>query len=132
MWSCIQPVLLRFRPCFSRSAAYFWFLIIVSGFIIRLDHLGTSSFVRWLFLNPDCYELMLRFFRASSWDLTNLLCLWVGMCLDLFPVVEFNGRRLFVGDTTKVSKEAKKMPGVKILRQESENSGKPVLLYFLE
>ena len=125
MWSCVQPVLLRFRPCFSRSAAYFWFLIIVCGFIIRLDHLGTSSFVRWLFLNPDCYELMLRFFRASSWDLTSLLCLWVGMCLDLFPVVEFNGRRLLLGDTTKVSKEAKKMPGVKILRQESENSGKP-------
>lgn len=125
MWSYIEPVLLRFRPCFSRSAAYFWFLIILFGFIIRFDHLGISSFVRWLFLNPDCYELMLRFFRASSWDLPNLLSLWAGMCVDLFPVIEFDERRLLIGDTTKVSKEAKKMPGVKTLRQESENSGKP-------
>lgn len=125
MWTCVQTVLLRFRPCFSRSATYFWFLIIVCGFIIRFDHLGASSFIRWLFLNPDCYELMLRFFRASSWGLANLLSLWATMCLDLFPAIEFNGRRLMVGDTTKVSKEAQKMPGVKTLRQESENSGKP-------
>ena len=125
MWSCIESVLSRFRPCFSRSASYFWFLIIVAGFIVRLDHLGTSSFVRWLFLNPDCYELMLRFFRASSWDLTSLLRLWAGMCLDLFPVIEFNGRKVLIGDTIKLIKEAWRMPGVKILRQESDNSGKP-------
>jgi len=125
MWSCIEPVLSKFRPCFSRSASYFWFLIIVSGFIIRLDHLGASSFVRWLFLDPGYYESMLRFFRASSWDLPNLLNLWTSMCVDLFPAIEFNGRRLLLGDTTKVSKEAEKMPGVKTLHQESENSGKP-------
>ena len=125
MWSSIEPVLFRFRPCFSRSATFFWFLIIVFGFIVRLDHLGASSFVRWLFLTPDCYELMLRFFRASSWVLPNLLSLWASICVDLFPAIEFNGRRLLIGDTTKVSKEAKKMPGVKTLRQESENSGKP-------
>lgn len=125
MWSCVEPLLSKFRPCFSRYSAYCWFLIIVSGFIIRLDHLGASSFVRWLFLNPDCYELMLRFFRASSWSLPNLLSLWGGMCVDLFPVIEFNGRRLLIGDTTKVSKEAQKMPGVKTMHQESENSGKP-------
>jgi hypothetical protein len=125
MWSCIEPLLSRFRPCFARSTAYCWFLIVVAGFIVRLDHLGASSFIRWLFLNPDCYELMLRFFRASSWSLPNLLSLWAGMCVDLFPAIEFNGRRLLIGDTTKVSKEAQKMPGVKTLRQESENSGKP-------
>jgi hypothetical protein len=68
---------------------------------------------------------MLRFFRATSWDLGNLLSLWATMCVDLFPAIEFNGRRLMIGDTTKVSKEARKMPGVKTLRQESENSGKP-------
>ena len=94
------------------------------GFIVRLDHLGASSFVRWLFLTPDCYELMLRFFRASSWVLPDLLSRWASICVDLFPQMEFNGRRILIGDSTKVSKEAKKMPGVKTLRQESENSGK--------
>jgi len=99
-------------------------LIIIAGFITRLDHLGASSFIRWLFLSPDSYELMLRFFRASSWNLPKLLSLWGGMCVDLFPAIQFNGRRLLIGDTTKVSKEAQKMPGVKTLHQESENSGK--------
>lgn len=124
MWSSIEPVLSKFRPCFSRSSTFFWFLVIIYGFIIRLDHLGASSFIRWLFLNPDSYELMLRFFRAGSWSLPNLLNLWAGMCIDLFPPIEFNGRRVLIGDSTKVSKEARKMPGVKTLRQESQNSGK--------
>jgi hypothetical protein len=47
------------------------------------------------------------------------------MAVSLFPAIEFNGRRLMLGDTTKVIKEARKMPGVKTLRQESQNSGKP-------
>jgi hypothetical protein len=68
---------------------------------------------------------MLRFFRASSWSLPNLLSVWTGLCIDLFPAIEINGRRLLIGDTTKVSKEANRMPGVKTLRQESQNSGKP-------
>jgi hypothetical protein len=124
MWPCIEPLLSRFRPCFSRSGAYLWFLIIIAGFIIRLDHLGASSFIRWLFLAPDCYELMLRFFRAGSWSLKHLMSVWAGMCVSLFPPIDFNGRRVLIGDSTKVSKEAEKMPGVKVLHQESENSGK--------
>lgn len=68
---------------------------------------------------------MLRFFRAKSWNLSNLLCVWTGICVDLFPTFEINGRKGIIGDTTKVSKEAQRMPGVKTLRQESENSGKP-------
>jgi len=125
MWNRVQLILSEFRPCFSRRAAFCWFQIIVCGFIVRLDHLGVSSFVRWLFLSPDCYELMLRFFRADSWELESLLHRWAALCVKLFPSVEFNGRKLIIGDTTKAGKEAKKMPGVKTLHQESENNGKP-------
>jgi hypothetical protein len=39
------------------------------------------------------------------------------------------GRHLIVGDGIKVSKEAQKMPGVKKLHQESQNSGKPPYIY---
>jgi len=39
-------------------------------------------------------------------------------------VVSFKGYTVLVGDGIKVSKEAKKMPAVKKLHQESENSGK--------
>jgi hypothetical protein len=39
-----------------------------------------------------------------------------------FPIPEFNGRPLLIGDTIKVGKEAHKMPGLKLLHQESQNS----------
>jgi len=39
--------------------------------------------------------------------------------------MEFNGRLLLIADTTKVAKEAKQMPAVKSLHQDSKNSGKP-------
>ena len=41
------------------------------------------------------------------------------------PALTIEDRLLFVGDGTKVSKEANYMPGVKKLHQESDNSGKP-------
>ena len=40
------------------------------------------------------------------------------------PVIKIGNRLLMAGDGIKVSKEALKMPGVKKLHQESDNSGK--------
>ena len=42
----IGRILVKFRPCFSRKAAFNWFVIV--GFIVRLDHYGVNSFVRRL------------------------------------------------------------------------------------
>ena len=69
----IASILDDLRPCFSRQAAFEWFVIIIFGLIIRCDHLGITSIVRWLFLSPDCYDLILHFFRATSWQLDSLL-----------------------------------------------------------
>jgi hypothetical protein len=124
MFKYADPILSEFDNCFSYRATYYWFLVIISGFIIRFDHNGVSSFVRYLFLEPKQYDLLLHFFRTDSWCLTVLTGQWVSVALNRFPATEFNGRILLIGDGIKVSKEAKKMPGVKKLRQESENSGK--------
>lgn len=45
------------------------------------------------------------------------------------PAVTINGRYLIVGDGIKIAKEAKKMPGVKRLHQESDNSSKAPYIY---
>lgn len=95
------------------------------GFIIRLDDFGVTSFVRWLFLTPECYEPMVRFFRCSSWSIETLLARWAILAANRYPLVEFNGRALMIGDGIKVVKEAHKMPAVKSLHQDSDNSGKP-------
>ena len=120
----IDTILIAFRGCFSRRAAFAWFVVIIIGFLVRADHDGVSSIIRWMCLPPECYDPMLRFFRASSWQLEHLLATWAQWAVNHYPVIEFEGRSLLIGDGIKVAKEAHKMPGVKSLHQNSENSGK--------
>ena len=58
MFAHLEPILQDLRPCFSRQAAFEWFVIIIIGFLIRCDHTGLTSIVRWLFLTPQSYELI--------------------------------------------------------------------------
>lgn len=124
IFQAIDETLDEFRSCFKYKTTFVWFLVVIMGFIIRFDHLGVTSFVRWLFLVPNSYELILNFFRTSSWDLGFVLDRWANIAVQKFPRIEFNGRALLIGDGIKISKEAKKMTGVKSLHQDSENSGK--------
>ena len=59
-------LLMTFRGAFTREATFQWFAVAVFGFIVRLDHHGVSSSIRWLRLLPSCYESFLAFFRASA------------------------------------------------------------------
>jgi hypothetical protein len=52
--------------------------------------------------------------------------LWAQAVLRLFPsLVWVNGRLVLVGDGIKAPKRGKKMPGVKLLHQQSESNTKP-------
>jgi len=125
----ISSILVQFRSCFSRASSFNWFVITVIGFIVRLDHHGVSSVIRWLNLDPGKYTSMLLFFRASSWDLKDIQQKWWQIVLATCPVITINGRYLIAGDGIKIAKEAKKMPGVKRLHQESDNSSKAPYIY---
>jgi hypothetical protein len=129
MISEISRILSQFRSCFTRIAAFHWFVTVVFGFIVRIDLCGTSSFVRWLGIKPALYTTMLSFFRASSWRLRDILQRWWQIVLTRCPLPEIDGRLLLAGDGIKISKEAEKMPAVKRLHQESENSGKAPYIY---
>lgn len=120
----IGLILLMFRECFSRAASFHWFVIVIMGFILRLDRHGVSSIIRWLGLKPSLYTALLSFFRASSWNLKCIQQRWCEIVLSHCPLLTVNGRCLIAGDGIKISKEARKMPGVKRLHQESDNSGK--------
>jgi hypothetical protein len=124
MLNILMKILDEFSICFSHKATYTWFSIIIVGFIVRHDHVGVSSFMRWLFLESNHYESILHFFRGSQWSLNTLIMYWIAFVVNHYPKPEINGRILLVGDGIKVSKEAQKMPGVKKLHQNSDNSGK--------
>jgi hypothetical protein len=125
----ISRILEAFRPCFARKAAFDWFVTVIFGFLVRVDLCGASSFVRWLGIKPELYTAMLSFFRASSWRLPVILQRWWQIVLARCPLLQIDNRLLLAGDGIKISKEAEKMPAVKRLHQESDNSGKAPYIY---
>ena len=121
----IFQLLSQFRPLFSREASFTWFVVIIFGFLLRFDHYGVSSFVRWLHLPASSYPLLIHFFNASSWSLSEVMITWITLCQEKFPLVSLNGRLLIIGDGIKVSKESQCQPGLKFLHSPSQNQSKP-------
>ncbi len=62
MINFIENVLCLFESCFSRKAAFRWFITITIGLMLRSDKLGVTSVIRDLALSPDCYDSMIHFF----------------------------------------------------------------------
>ncbi len=70
----------------------------------------SSYFIRYKFLN----ELRLKWLKCTK---------------EHAPIYTCEGRTVIIGDGVKQSKEARKMPGVKKLHQESENSSKAEYIF---
>lgn len=86
MWKLLDDVFNRFRICFSREAAFNWFVIIILGIMIRSDSLGLSSVIRDLSLEHKDYSSMMQFFRASSWKLDVLRKQWISIVKSIAPI----------------------------------------------
>ena len=125
MLDFIEKVLTSFESCFSRKASFRWFVTITIGLMLRSDKLGVTSVIRDLALSPGCYLSMLHFFRASSWALDNVRRRWFLTVKEFAPLFKEGEFYVLTGDGVKQSKEGRRMPGVKKLFQESENSAKP-------
>ena len=123
MWEFINGVLMGFRKCFSRGAAFGWFVVIVTGLMIRTDHLGVTSVIRDLSLSAD-YMGLIGFFRSSAWKLEVLTAQWCALVKEYAPLERQGDRVILVGDGVKQAKEGRRMPGVKRQHQESENASK--------
>lgn len=129
MLDFMNKILSCFESCFSRKAAFRWFVIITVGLMLRSDKLGVTSVIRDLALKPDCYLSMLHFFRASSWSLEGIRQCWFQTVSRFLPLCQEDGFHILVGDGVKQSKEGRRIPGVKKLCQESENSAKPQFIH---
>jgi len=124
MWKWINDIILKFRGCFSREASFNWFVVILLGMMLRSDHLGVTSIIRELCIAPKYYETMLHFFRSGAWKLPELVKKWVSIVKKTGNVFLEEQMALLVIDGIKKPKEGRKIPGVKKLHQESENSSK--------
>lgn len=129
MLNFIDHVLCHFESCFSRKASFRWFVTITIGLMLRSDKLGLTSIIRDLALAPDCYLSMIHFFRASSWSLDTVRRCWFSAVRKYSPLYREGSFHVLVGDGVKQPKEGRRMPGVKRLFQESENSAKPEYIH---
>ncbi len=116
------------RPAFSRRRTFFWFVLALGAFCVRRDLLGVTSFVRAFGLQERCYHRLLHFFHSNAIKLDLLSQLWLGIIIKLFPLYRIDGRPVLVLDGFKNPKEGRKMPGVKLLHQESESNSKPLYI----
>ena len=124
MWEWTNEVISQFRKCFTRKATFEWFAIIMVGLMLRSDHLGVTSIVRELNLQESAYMSMLHFFRSEAWYIGDFALVWIDILKGTPVLVKEAGRYILTGDGVKQSKEGRKMPGVKRLHQESDNSAK--------
>lgn len=129
MLNFIEEILYHFESCFSRKASFRWFIIITIGLMLRSDKLGVTSVIRDLALDPGCYPSMIHFFRSSSWSLDTIRSRWFSAVKEFSPLYTEGKFYVLVGDGVKQSKEGRRMPGVKKLFQESENSAKPEYIH---
>ena len=126
LWIPWWNVIWLLRPAFTRLRTFLWFATAVAGLTVRTELLGVTSIVRALKLRPRFYHKLLESFHTSAVRLDRLTALWTQVVLRLFPEpLRVNGRRVLVGDGIKVPKCGKKMPGVKLLHQQSESNTKP-------
>lgn len=125
LWICWWDAICLLRPAFSRARTFMWFVVCVAGLTVRTELMGVTSVVRALGLHPRFYDNLLDCFHSPGIKLDRMAVLWAKVVLTLFPgIVRVNNRIVLVGDGIKVAKQGKKMPGVKLLHQESGSNSK--------
>ena len=125
----LNEILMDSRENFNRASTHRWFVVIIVALMVGQEHIGVTSIVRELWLAPQHYDALLHFFRSTAWELTSLRNWWIQVVVKTGVLYQENGMPVMVGDGTKKSKEGKKMPCVKRLHQESEDSSKPSYIF---
>jgi hypothetical protein len=129
MLKFIDEILQQFQICFKRKETFLWFSVIVMGFMLRQNYRGVTSMVGALYLEPKFYETMIHFFRSKAVNLELVKYKWANIVMKNITPVKIHNSVVMIADHIKVSKEARKMPGVKKLYQDSENFGKAKYIF---
>jgi hypothetical protein len=125
LWTQWLQAVRFLRPACQRSLTFVWMALVLVGLCCRSDNFGVTSFVRVLNLRGDAYHRLLHLFHSKALDVDVLTSCWVRLCLVLFRPFEVGSRLVCLADGIKAPKEGKRMPGVKLLHQQSASNTKP-------
>nr|WP_261265766.1 transposase [Laspinema sp. D3c] len=120
----IEEILQSLRPAFSREAAFEWFVIMVWGILLCNRSAAITSYLNAVGLSEYYYDHALHWFHATSWSAKTVSQRWHQWLSGHNYVKRLRGQLVYLGDGIKVSKEGRKMPLVKKLHQESDNTTK--------
>ena len=124
MFQLINDIVLEYRKCFKREKTWRWFVIIILGLIIRSNNRGITSIISSLRLKPRLYHAMLHFFRSTGYTTETIYEKWFETVIQRTNLIRIANRIVLIGDHIKIPKEGLHMPDIKMLRQDSQNSGK--------
>ena len=125
MFQLINSILHQFRNCFGRVKTWRWFVVLVLGFMLRSNCRGVTSTISSMRLEPRSYHTALHYFRSDAYSVKLLYDKWIEIAVKSEGLERVAGRVVVLGDHSNVSKEGLYMPGIQILHQDSQNSGKP-------
>jgi hypothetical protein len=123
--SYLSQMLFTFRPLFARHLPWTMFCAVILGFIGSHHVEALTSLCRFWHLDVTGSHQLLHFFHSSAWCLDALVAHWSHLVLAQHVAVRVQGRTVLVGDHTYVVKDARRMPGVVTLHQDSETQSKP-------
>jgi DDE superfamily endonuclease len=121
----LYQMLGTFRPLFSRHTSWVLLALVMLGFIGMPHVEGLSSWGRFWLMEEADYHRLVHFFHSSAWCLDNLVAHWSHLVWNQQVAVNVQGRAVLLGDHTAVVKDARRMPGVVTLHQDSETQSKP-------
>lgn len=121
----VEEILSELRPAFSRQAAFEWFVLLMWGVLLCTQDPAVTSYLNAIGLSEYYYHHALHWFHSQSWSVVKLSQTWGQWLGEHKNVHRIQGKPVYVGDGIKVSKEGRKMPAVKKLHQESDNTNKP-------
>ena len=125
LYERIEQIIVTFRPAFSREATFKWFVLLLWGALLTTQPPAVTSYLNALGLEAAYYSQALHWFHSSGYEMDRVCRRWGRWLIHQTDGYRLNGHRVYVGDGIKVSKEGRKMPGVKGLHQESDNISKP-------
>ncbi len=125
LYTRIEQVLSKLRPAFSREVPFEWFVLLLWGVLLSQQPAAVTSYLNGLGLEEDCYGRALHWFRSQAFKMDEVCQRWSQWLSEHPQVKTLKGQRVYAGDSIKVCKEGRKMPGVKGLHQESEDVSKP-------
>jgi hypothetical protein len=121
----IEQILVALRPAFRRTATFEWFVLLLWGTLLTTQAPAVTSYVNALGLGERYYHQALHWFHSQAFAIDELCQRWATWLGQHPQSQRLQGQRVYVGDGIKVSKEGRKMPGVKGLHQESADVSKP-------